>query len=89
MIINCQQNNQKLRELKIYDSNLNFNDFTQLRQIITVVPKLETLVLENFIITDREYECMEQLKYGIERNKNFRDLYIKYKTQNKHALFLN
>jgi DNA-binding CsgD family transcriptional regulator len=54
-----------------------------------VIPKIETLVLENFIITEREFECMEQLKYGIERNKNFRDLYIKYKTSNKHALFLN
>ena len=88
MLVNCQQNNQKFRELRLSDSNLGLKDFFQLRQVLTLIPKFECLHIENCVITEKEFECLEQLKYGIERNQNFRDLVLKFKTKNKQHLFM-
>lgn len=88
MLVNCQQNNQKFRELRLYDSNLGLKDFFQLRQVLTLIPKFECLHIENCVITEKEFECLDQLKYGIERNQNFRDLILKFKTKNKQQLFM-
>ena len=60
MISSCQQYNNKLRELRIFDSTLTFTDFHWLRQIITLVPRLDTLTMEDCVIpADKEFKCIE------------------------------
>lgn len=88
MLSKYQQFNFKLRELRIFDSTLNFTDFKSLSAIITQVPKLESLVLDNICIRspEGEAECIGQLKYGVERNKNFKNLTLRFKTTNKAKL---
>lgn len=60
MLSKYQQFNFKLRELKIYDSTLNFVDFKNVSQIISLIPKLETLILDNIVIKsgEGESECI-------------------------------
>lgn len=67
---------------------MGLKDFFQLRQALTLIPKIECLKIDNCVITEKEFECLEQLKYGIERNQNFRDLILKFKTKSKQQLFM-
>jgi hypothetical protein len=67
---------------------LGYVDFENLADIISKVPKIESLELDNCVILDnREYECLEHLKSVIDKNKYFRHLGLKFLTQNKAMLF--
>ncbi|TNV87656.1 hypothetical protein FGO68_gene4521 [Halteria grandinella] len=91
MLSKYQQFNFKLRELRIGECLLNYTDFKNISKIISQVPKLENLALDNILIKsiEGEQECISQLKYGIERNKNFKNLILRFRTQNKAKLFEN
>ena len=68
---------------------LNYHDFQKLRAILTDVPKLESLTLDNCIFQEQkmsDLDLLDELKYGMERNKNFKNLTLRYLTSNKESL---